>query len=134
MTFTLECEPPITLADLLAWIDEIASAKGLAVIAAGQDGIATVKPVVDELLDLVCNHLKPLVDGGKAEPRGKAGDCLDCGDATFLSTHRTKAAVNKLALQLTELCRETKRALQVEVAAPCYDAAAAPPAPPAKRK
>ncbi|HEV7571281.1 MAG TPA: hypothetical protein VGQ21_07245 [Thermoanaerobaculia bacterium] len=134
MTFTLECEPPITLADLLAWIDEIASAKGLAVIAAGQDGIATVKPVVDELLDLVCNHLKPLVDGGKPEPRGKAGDCLDCGDATFLSTHRTKAAVNKLALQLTELCRETKRALQVEVAAPCYDAAAAPPAPPAKRK
>jgi hypothetical protein len=42
--------------------------------------------------------------------------------------------VNKLALQLTELCRETKRALQVEVAVPCYDAAATPPAPPAKRK
>jgi len=133
MTFTLECQPPITLADLLSWIDEIASAKGLAVIAAGQDGIATIKPVVDELLDLVCNHLKPLVDGDKAQPREKAGECLDCGDATFLSTHRTKAAVNKLALQLTELCRETKRALRAEVAVPCYDGAAAPAAP-AKKK
>jgi hypothetical protein len=134
MTFNLECQPPITLADLLSWIDEIASARGLAVIAAGQDGIATMKPVVDELLDLVCNHLKPLVDGGKAEPKEKAGDCLDCGDATFLSTHRAKGAVNMLALQLTELCRETKRALRAEVAVPCNDGAAAPAAPAAKKK
>jgi hypothetical protein len=112
-TFTLDCKPPITLADLLSWIDEIASPRGLAVIATGQDGIRTIAPVVDELLDLICNHLKRLIDG--AEPkRHVKGVHRDCGDATFLSTHRTKAAVNKLALQLTELAHETTRALPTQ--------------------
>jgi hypothetical protein len=123
-TFALESNPPIMLSDLLSWIDEIASPRGLAVIGAGQDGISTFVPVVDELLDLVCNDLKPLVDGTHAKHKGKAGaksdtgDCLSCADPTFLSTHATKAAVNKLALQLTELCRETRRALQTEVPSP----------------
>jgi len=134
MTFTLESTPPITLADLLSWIGEIASARGLAVIAAGQDGIATFEPVVNELLDLVCRKLKPIVDGNAATSTSKShkpketppGDCLNCADATFLSTHRTKAAVNKLALQLTELCRETRRALPQDVSAPSKYAAAAP--------
>lgn len=112
MTFSLASTPPITLADLLSWIDEIASAQGLAVIAAGQDGIATIAPVVDELLKLVCNDLKRLVD---AKPRQHARrDSYGCGDPTFLSTDRTKAAVNKLALQLTELRDEVGRALKTE--------------------
>jgi hypothetical protein len=114
-TFTLESTPPITLADLLSWIDEIASPRGLAVIAAGQDGIRTIEPVVDELLNLVCDELTPLVNQPKPRTRGKG--VRGCGDPTFLSTDRTRAAVNKLALQLTELVRETKRALETEVAA-----------------
>jgi len=125
MTFTLESSPPITLADLLSWIDEIASPRGLAVIAAGQDGIRAIEPVVDELLNLVCSDLKPLVDGkppkqGEKDPQG-------CGDPTFLSTDGTKAAVNKLALQLTELGGDVRRALKTEVHA-SQDSHTDPPA------
>jgi hypothetical protein len=111
MTFLLGSEPAISLADLLAWIDEVASAKGLAVISAGQDGIGTFVPVVQQLLAIVCGELKPLVDGKSVVSSIETPDCDGCADSTFLGTGRLKHAVNKLALQLTELCRETKRAL-----------------------
>jgi len=124
MTFTLESERPITLADLLSWIDEVASSKGLAVITAGLDGIRALDPVVDELLRLVCEDLKRLIERPEPSRRGRVP--LDqCGDPSFLSTDGTRAAFNKVALQLTELSRETKRALETtEVRNPSRGAAA----------
>jgi|GEM_PF-1610338 len=132
MTFTLAAVPPITLADLLSWIDEIASPKGLAVISAGQDGIAVFAPVVDQLLDLVCNVLKPVMDGGRPYLSPNTEGCAGCADPTFLSTERTRSAFNKLALQLTALCREIKRALPA--AAGARPSEYQPPAAAATRK
>ncbi len=130
LTFTLDSRPPITLADLLSWIDEVASANGLAVIAAGQDGIATFAPVVEELLDLVCGKLKPAVEGTRTAGDGDsdADDRLGCAGPTFLSTHRIKDAVNRLAAQLEALARETRRALPASKAPKRRTEYKAPPA------
>jgi hypothetical protein len=99
VTFTLDSTPPISIADLLGWIDEVASANGLAVVAGGQDGLDAFADIVGNLLDLVCKHLKPLVEGTLQRDTGP------CGRLTLTSTDRAKDAVHKLALQLTELSR-----------------------------
>jgi hypothetical protein len=124
MTFTLgSARPPITLADLLSWIDEVTSSNGLAVIGAGLDGIRALATVVDKLHGLVCEDLKPLIERPEPSRRGRASRD-ECGDPSFLSTDCTKAAFNKVALQLTALCSETTRALETEVSTPIAGAPA----------